>query len=160
MSKKNRVYVGLLFLFIVLLIGPQILHMITGQPAQLNPSVEKKSESVTPALTPPHDLSPALAVKLDAELDVKLNADDQKRLDLLKEILKTKNDNDPRLDSELSHLSPALKKAMITAYTQMPAEKRNERGTVVFLIGRDANQKADIDFLQSVLMEKTLFKFE
>lgn len=82
-----------------------------------------------------------------------LTKEDQARAALLDEFFRTKNDNDPRMDTELRHLSPALKEAFKAKYAALPTEARNERGTIVFLIGRDLTSAADVDFLHSVLTE-------
>lgn len=82
-----------------------------------------------------------------------LGAEDQARVSLLDEFFRTKNDNDPRMDTELRHLSPALKQAFVAKYAALPVEARNERGTIVFLIGRDLTSAADVEFLHSVLTE-------
>lgn len=78
---------------------------------------------------------------------------DRSKLRVLLEILKSKNDNDPRLDQEFRVLSSGLKKLMMDQYTQLAPEARNERGTLVFLIGRAANSQQDLNFLSQVLGE-------
>lgn len=83
-----------------------------------------------------------------------LNAADQKKLEVLKEILASKNDNDPRMDTQLIFLSPELKAAMKKEYEGMRPEARNERGTIAFLIGREIKNDQDVEFLESILMEK------
>jgi hypothetical protein len=83
-----------------------------------------------------------------------LNSDEVRKLSVLFEILRSKNDNDPRLDSELRELTPNLKKAMEKKYYEVAVEKRNERGTIVFLVGRAISDKADVDFLKGVILEK------
>jgi hypothetical protein len=71
----------------------------------------------------------------------------------LHEILKSKNDNDPRLDTELRTMSETFHKALYEEYRAMKPEARNERGTLVFLIARDLKTPADVEFLQSVYQE-------
>lgn len=71
----------------------------------------------------------------------------------LEEILQSKNDNDPRLDKELSDLSLEFHKALFTKYQNLKPEDRNGRGTLVFLIARDLKNKDDLDFLQTVYEE-------
>jgi hypothetical protein len=70
--------------------------------------------------------SPGLVSARDHELDA-----------LFVEILKTKNDNDPRMDTEFKHLSPGTKFLLKERYAAYPPEARNERGTIVFILGRD-----------------------
>ena len=71
----------------------------------------------------------------------------------LEEILKSKNDNDPRLDKDLSDLSLHFHKALYSKYQSLKPEDRNGRGTLVFLVARDLKNSADIEFLQKVYEE-------
>ncbi len=73
---------------------------------------------------------------------------------ILDEILATRNDNDPRMDKELRKLSPEAKHLMRARYAATHTEQRNERGTIVFLVGRELNTPEDLAFLHSVLKEK------
>jgi hypothetical protein len=77
----------------------------------------------------------------------------EKKLANFLSILASKNDNDPRLDSEFRHLSPELKAKLEGFYKSLPPESLNQKGTVVFLLGRDMESPADADFLLSVLEE-------
>jgi len=79
--------------------------------------------------------------------------EDFKKIELLKEILQSKNDNDPRLDTDLKVLSEGTKSLMREQYKQMRAESFNEKGTVVFLLGRNLNSVDDFTFLSQVLSE-------
>jgi hypothetical protein len=83
--------------------------------------------------------------------EVLLSEADSKRLGILKEILRTKNDNDPRLDTELKVLTPALKKALRAEYQKTPPEKLNDRGTIVFLLGRNLETEEDFQFMKEVI---------
>jgi len=66
---------------------------------------------------------------------------------ILTQILASKNDNDKRLDTEFKNLSPGTKYLLKQKYAGLPAEARNERGTIVFLLGRDlANSGTVEDF--------------
>lgn len=76
------------------------------------------------------------------------------RLRVLDEVLRSRNDNDPRLDTEFRNLSSADKAALRAHYTELKAEDRNGRGTVVFLLGRELSEPADVAFLAEVLREK------
>lgn len=78
---------------------------------------------------------------------------DVQRLKVLDEILTAKNDNDPRLDSEFRGLSTSAKRLMEDRYHSIAAEKRNERGTIVFLVGREISSAEDVAFMGSVLAE-------
>ena len=83
-----------------------------------------------------------------------LPPEDQRKLSVLSEILETKNDNDPRMDTELQHFSKAGKHALQSRYSALKPEKRNARGTVVFLLGRELESPEEAAFLGSVLQEK------
>jgi hypothetical protein len=89
-----------------------------------------------------------------------LTADETRKLGILSEILASKNDNDQRFDTELRNFSPEAKRAMVQKYSEVRTEKRNERGTYVFLIGREIKDEADVGFLKSVLMEKPCLSLE
>jgi hypothetical protein len=78
---------------------------------------------------------------------------DLAKLQTLKQILANHGDNDPRLDRELRDLSPAAKALMEGQYAAIQSEKRNQRGTIVYLIGREINSAEDVGFLHSVLSE-------
>jgi hypothetical protein len=95
----------------------------------------------------------APATELDRILST-LKGPDQRKLLVLDEILKSKNDNDPRLDTEFKQLSPELKRAMTRYYQVIPDEQRNERGTIAFLYARAMTGPQDTEFLTTVLMEK------
>jgi len=75
------------------------------------------------------------------------------QLALLEEILLSRNDNDPRLDTAFNDLSPQAKRLFRRKYRQLPAESRNELGTVVYLLGRNIKTAEDWDFLRNVVTE-------
>lgn len=77
----------------------------------------------------------------------------QRKIQILDEVFKSKNDNDPRLDQELKNLSVEDKVALIDKYNELKSELRNERGTIVFLIGRNLRDPEDFEFLGKVLHE-------
>jgi hypothetical protein len=136
------------FIFVILLIGIALFSKRKEVDPSLvsTPALETSELSATLAVAPMHT---PFAVPASV-----LTPTDQKKLSALKEILESKNDNDPRMDTELANLSPELKKAMVSYYQQMPSEKRNDRGTVVFLISRKITSTEDVEFLKNVLMEE------
>lgn|GEM_PF-1077844 len=89
-----------------------------------------------------------------------LSQSEQRKLAIISEILSSKNDNDPRYDTELRDFSPEAKRAMVRRYADTRPEKRNERGTYVFVIGREIKDAADVAFLKSVLNEKPCLSLE
>lgn len=72
---------------------------------------------------------------------------------IFEDILKTKNDNDSRLDQDLKKTSSRFRKALYEKYTQLPPEDHSRRGLVIYLIGRDASSIEDLQFLKKVYQE-------
>jgi hypothetical protein len=83
-----------------------------------------------------------------------------RQLQMLDEILANHNDNDPRLDSDLRMLKPEARQAMREKYQTLPTEQRNNRGTLVFLLGRNLDQVDDFDFISQVLAEPACLSLE
>ena len=75
------------------------------------------------------------------------------RLVELREILASRNDNDPRLDKDFDALSPSDIAAFKKEYASLPRERRNERGTIVYLLGRNAKTPEDWSFIARVAAE-------
>jgi hypothetical protein len=71
----------------------------------------------------------------------------------LREILRSKNDNDPRLDSDFDALSSETKALFRAEYRKLPPERRNERGTIVYLLGKNMRSPQDWAFLREVVSE-------
>lgn len=90
----------------------------------------------TPTVSPPADTPDALV-----------------KLGILDDILRSRNDNDPRLDSEFNELSPQAKELFRGTYGGLRPEKRNERGTIVYLLGKNLNAAEDWAFLRKVVTE-------
>jgi hypothetical protein len=77
----------------------------------------------------------------------------QNRIRVLDEIFLSKNDNDPRLDTDFKDLTPEDKESFVQKYTQLSPEARNERGTIIFILGRAITSSSDLNFLRQVLEE-------
>ena len=71
----------------------------------------------------------------------------------LESILASKNDNDPRLDRDFNHLSPEARRAFRRKYFQLRPEARNERGTIVYLLGKNLRAPEDWAFMKHVASE-------
>ncbi|TPW19189.1 MAG: hypothetical protein FD126_2935 [Elusimicrobia bacterium] len=71
----------------------------------------------------------------------------------LDSILQAKDDNDPRLDRDFNDLSEPTKSLLRRRYGELPLEYLNERGTIVYLLGRNMRTTADWDFLRDVVSE-------
>lgn len=82
-----------------------------------------------------------------------ITSSDQAKAKLLDEVLAGRNDNDPRLDREFNALTMGAKALLQMRYTAAVPEKRNERGTIVFLLGRNLTSESDFEFLKQVLNE-------
>lgn len=85
--------------------------------------------------------------------DPKYSAPVQAKLKILEEVLNSKNDNDPRLDSEFETLTEEMREALVDTYKTMPKESLNERGTVVFLLGKNISSEKDLEFFQELITE-------
>jgi hypothetical protein len=99
-----------------------------------------------PAETAPPSASPSPTAAKGADLA-------ERKVELLASIFSTKNDNDSRLDSEFKDLDAATKARMRAYYAKLAPESLNQKGTVVFLIGRSLDSPEDAEFLLSVLQE-------
>ena len=110
------------------------------------PTFPKLEHASSTAPAPAQPLSTPLAKIAVTDHDRKLLSD-------LNQIFASRNDNDPRLDSEFKNLTPGTKQLLLEKYQQLPLEARNERGTIVFLIGRELNRPEDCHFLAQVTTE-------
>jgi hypothetical protein len=154
--------IHVVILFIAILAGVWVSK--TRTPAVLTAPSPTGSEtaqenatalSQKPAETKPAEVA-APTVELSAlqKITANMKAADKRKLLILDEILQSKNDNDPRLDTEFRDMTPELKKAMREYYHSIAPEKRNDLGTIVFLTARSMNSPEDVAFMKSVLMEK------
>jgi hypothetical protein len=82
-----------------------------------------------------------------------MSNDTESKIQILDEIFQSKNDNDPRLDKEFRHLSKETKLALEKKYYQFQAEALNEKGTIVFLLGRNLTTQEDFAFMKEVIAE-------
>jgi hypothetical protein len=105
----------------------------------------REDVSGTPSSTP----TPALSSASQAHA----SEGDRRLIGILNQILASKNDNDPRLDTDFRNLAPGTKDLLEEKYKSLPMESRNERGTIVFLIGRELNRPEDFRFLEEVGQE-------
>lgn len=77
----------------------------------------------------------------------------QGKIDVLRQILRSHNDNDPRLDTDFKDLSDEMKDALREMYGQLPPEDRNGRGTIAFLLARALAKPEELRFFGEVLSE-------
>lgn len=118
------------------------------------PTAEEVAQKILTEESP--NLPPAEVV----EMADTLNEAEAKIWQGFEEILKSKNDNDPRLDTDLRSLSTPLKQALYRRYGSIPDEDRNARGLIVFLIARDLKTTADVTFLKGVYREEPCLSLE
>lgn len=137
----------------------------------------KKKSEVTTALKPSqldfsqgNQIQEPTAIQAQAE-PTTVNTDDaeyapatlsnpeQKLWLTLAEILKSKNDSDPRV-GDLKNLSTEFRKALSDKYSSLKMEDRNGRGFIVFLISKDLKSASDLEFLQKVYQESPCLSLE
>ncbi|MDD2773280.1 MAG: hypothetical protein PHP45_06250 [Elusimicrobiales bacterium] len=99
--------------------------------------------------TPPPPRAPGKPAAKANQSETAYSAGAAAKIRLLDEILQSKNDNDPRLDSAFNNLSPETKKLFRQKYAQLPAEGLNERGTIVYLLGKNLADEEDWAFLRA-----------
>jgi len=75
------------------------------------------------------------------------------QLATLEDILSSRNDNDPRLDREFVGLSSEAKELFREKYRSFAPERRNERGTIVYLLGKNLQTADDWHFFRTVAAE-------
>jgi hypothetical protein len=125
-----------------------------------NAAAETKAEAARTVASAPATAAPSPENKIEGHfLKQSLNTEKyspgtREKLQTLNDIMISKNDNDPRLDKDLKNLSPEDKLALKDFYTNLKAESLNEKGTVVFLLGRDIQNVNDVDFMKNVLGEE------
>lgn len=149
---KTRFGIGIVFGLVVVL-GAMYLRTQSAQqnnppePQTLAPrTIDGNKQATAQVISSTPTPSPVTAAPT-------ITAEDHAKLAVLSDILEKKNDNDLRLDQDLKILSPGTKELFKRRYHDYAAEKLNERGTVVFLLGRNLNTIEDFEFLGNVLSE-------
>lgn len=146
-SKKN-----LLGLLILITIGLGVFLIArTFQTAAHHPVSQINKQMTKPEPTHSSETSPTTPSSVSSEPPADPKAEEQVRA--LEEVLKSHNDNDPRLDKDLKVLNDNAKMRFKDLYSKIPHEKRNDRGTIVFLLGRNIDSSKDLEFFKDVLNE-------
>jgi len=142
--------------------GQKNTKIESSEPVELVPTEKIVAAQApgAPTEVAPSNTEPPAEVLKQNTLPSSLSAADLAKFKDFQEIARSKNDNDPRLDTEFRSLSPDLKKALQDFYQQMAPEKRNEKGLVVFLIARDLKTADDALFLRSVYAEEPCLSME
>jgi hypothetical protein len=128
--------------------GAPLSHL---KPSQVD--FTQSNQLQTETATTPVEKAASSVDKQNANYIPKLPEKDQIRWATLEEILKSKNDNDPRMDKDLKVMSPEFHQALFEKYEAIQPEKRNERGTIAFLIARDLKSPEDAEFLKKIYEE-------
>ena len=81
------------------------------------------------------------------------SADQSTRVQLLDEIIRSGNENDPRLDTEFQGLSEDEKAAVRKIYSRLKPEDLNQRGILIAVLGENLRSVEDLRFMKSVLSE-------
>lgn len=143
------VYVGVVIGVAALLFST--LKGRTRVASRLSAAETFRSVSASPN---PSNLSSATTVHAPTAYDEsRLSPEVSKQVKILDEVFQAHNDNDPRLDRELKVITPEAREVFQIKYRQLPPEKRNERGTLVFLLGRNLENPSDFAFFREVLSE-------
>ncbi len=128
------------------------------------PSSQTTSSEVTDEVT----LAEEVIVPAETSIEIAPAAQAQsgyspatlRKISVLKEILAEKNDNDPRMDTDLKNLSNEDKDALVDMYKDLKAESLNDKGTIAFLIGRELTRPEDAEFLKNILSEEPCLSLE
>ena len=136
-----------------------VLVLATAAVFLLQHNREKAGDGNIPAFsvsqTAPGDagVSQGLQASPSPPAAIPASAEDRNLAQALNQILVSKNDNDPRLDRDFNHLSPAAKELFRQKYRELPPEKLNQKGTIVFLLCRNLSSEKDFEFLKEVMNE-------
>ncbi len=121
------------------------------KPSQLN--FKKSNELAQPKIASVQSNEVEIAPATEGTQAQSLTGVDQQKWSVFKNVLETKNDNDPRIDRDLKKLSRPVHQALYEKYDKIPAELRNEKGLVTFLVARDLSSVEDIEFLKKIYEE-------
>ena len=72
---------------------------------------------------------------------------------IFEDIVRSKNDNDPRLDREFRDLSVDARNRFRKKYLEIPREERNALGTIIYILGKNLRTSRDWRFLAEVAAE-------
>ncbi|RYZ65080.1 MAG: hypothetical protein EOP09_14860, partial [Proteobacteria bacterium] len=151
-SKKNSARA---FLILALIVAMLLALFVQRRTSRIESTISEIDQIENGTAAEP-GLVPTVA---PAASDAPWSQKTQQQLSLLSEILASRNDNDPRLDTDLRELTHETKAAFRIKYESLPLESRNERGLIVFLLGRELKDEDDVRFLAKVLQEPSCESF-
>lgn len=128
--------------------SPEI-HSAEMKPSRLNFAQSNQF----PQVIPKQELPTENTQKTEPSHFENFSIEDKEKWTVFENILKTKNDNDPRLDQNLKILNPTLRQALYERYAWLPPEDHSGRGLIVFLIAREITSLQDVEFLKKVYEE-------
>lgn len=115
------------------------------------PMVAQSTESTHPSLKTIISEDPAVE---------KLAEGEKEKMNTFDEIIRSRNDNDPRLDHDLVNLSPVFHHVLSNFYETMDLEMRSERGLIAFVMARDLKSETDAQFLKKIFDESPCLSLE
>lgn len=111
---------------------------------QLSSSFQQIEKTSTPEIAP---------TEAKASTQESFSPQEKLQWTVFEDILRNKNDNDPRLDQDLKKISSRFREALYEKYAHLPSEDHSRRGLVVYLIARDISSTEDLQFLKKVYQE-------
>lgn len=134
------------------MLGPSSFDFANSNYPQKKSQSEEENVTSSESL-PANQLQTGNKLKAFQDLTSGLSTEDLQRFKIVEDILKSKNDNDSRIDTALKTLTPSLKLALQQRYSQLPEENRNQRGLIVFLVTREIHSEQDLNFIKTVYEE-------
>jgi len=153
-----KLFKATVFVVLLVLLAFAGRYFLLGhqKPSESDVASESQSSPTDTAITFGTSTESSIAVRTTTE--VTLTGKDHEQIMVLNQIFQSKNDNDPRMDRLLRDFSEPMKAELRKKYASIKPENRNERGTIVFLIGRELSEgrgaTADLQFMKEVLLEK------
>ncbi|MEK7383386.1 MAG: hypothetical protein AAB262_08880 [Elusimicrobiota bacterium] len=120
-----------------------------GLPLALDSRAPGAASATAPSTRAPEAPEPASSVREPAAPV----ATEEDKAGLLDEVLRSGDDNDPRLDDAFNGLPLETRRRFQKKYRELSPESRNQRGTIVYLLGKNIDAPEDWAFLRQVAGE-------
>lgn len=135
-----------------ILIAPFLLSNQSKNPTRFNKAEKIEVFRNQQSAEPIGELNDSeLGKKTENKIDEKTH----EKLARLEQVLSSNHDHHPELDTEFRQLTPALKTAMVNRYHSLDPSALNQRGTLVFILGREIQDSGDLQFFRQVLTENS-----